>query len=100
METVSKLVDTDGNDAGWVFWCPGCEHAHRFTVPPWTFNGDLCKPTVQGSILVRYDGEDDGKPVHQRCHLFVTDGKLRFLEDCTHRLRGQTVPMKALDTDP
>lgn len=30
------------------------------------------------------------------CHSFVTDGKIRFLSDCTHDLADQTVPMEDL----
>ena len=29
----------------------------------------------------------------ERCHSFVTDGKIRFLGDSTHKLKGQTVPL-------
>ena len=25
------------------------------------------------------------------CHSFVTDGRIQFLGDCTHKLAGQTV---------
>jgi hypothetical protein len=28
-----------------------------------------------------------------RCHSFVTDGKIEFLNDSTHKLAGQTVPL-------
>lgn len=50
----------------------------------WTWNGDKEKPTVRASILVR--GQF-------RCHSFVTDGKIQFLGDCTHELKGQTVDL-------
>jgi hypothetical protein len=32
-----------------------------------------------------------GQPVV--CHSFVTDGRIQFLEDCTHELAGQTVDL-------
>jgi hypothetical protein len=31
-----------------------------------------------------------------RCHIFVRDGKIQFLNDCTHELAGKTVPMEPL----
>lgn len=37
----------------------------------------------------------DKQPPHV-CHSFVTDGKIRFLSDCTHDLADQTVPMEDL----
>lgn len=27
------------------------------------------------------------------CHSFVTDGKIQFLNDCFHSLKGQTVDL-------
>lgn len=28
------------------------------------------------------------------CHSFVTDGNIQFLDDCTHELKGKTVPLE------
>ena len=87
----------------WVFECPACGDLHSCKTPVWTFNGDLEKPTVSPSILVRGTvpiTEDEHRrimsgekiePKPRICHSFVTDGKIQFLEDCTHTLKGQTV---------
>jgi hypothetical protein len=32
-----------------------------------------------------------------RCHLFIRSGQLQFLGDCTHELKGITVPMEDVD---
>lgn len=61
---------------------------YQFLVPLWSFNGDLEKPTIEPSILVR--GVRDGKDY--RCHSFVKDGQWQFLGDCTHELANRTVP--------
>lgn len=55
----------------------------------WSWNGDVDKPTLKPSIL-----SDDGT---NRCHTFVNDGRVQFLEDCTHELKGQTADL--LDVD-
>ena len=73
----------------YIFWCPGCECHHFYHVgcdtgPNWQFNGDMDAPSFTPSLLVR--GEE-------RCHLYLTDGRLRFLSDCTHDLAGETVPL-------
>ncbi len=78
-----------------VFFCPGCECGHYVRVqgpgPTWEFNGDIEKPTVTPSILVTWDeGEARVKKI---CHSFVVLGKIRFLDDCTHKLRSQTVDL-------
>lgn len=72
----------------WMFWCPGCECGHGFNAR-WTFNGDLTKPTIKPSLLSTF-----GKSSSARCHLFMEDGKLRFLKDCTHDLAGKTISME------
>jgi hypothetical protein len=33
-------------------------------------------------------------PAMPRCHLFITDGKIEYLADCTHELAGKTVEME------
>lgn len=82
--------------------------------PVWTWNGSVEAPTVTPSVCVsgtefteqgKKDyamwvaagcpkdglGEIDSRPVC--CHSFITDGKIIFLGDCTHALKGQTVPL-------
>jgi len=77
------------------FLCPGCHerdndgsHLHGWHTfnDTWTYNGDGENPTVSPSILLtRHDGHV--------CHSFITDGKIRFLDDCTHSLAGKTVEL-------
>lgn len=84
---------------GVTFECPGCGMLHQARIagpsvehPCWTFNGDLEKPTLSPSLLVRW--EYDRAP--QVCHSFVKDGQIQFLSDCTHDKAGQTVPLPPL----
>jgi hypothetical protein len=71
------------------FQCPGCGYAHWVRVkcprPCWTWNGDVERPTISPSLLVNGHSSD------HRCHSFITDGKIQFLDDCWHELKGQTV---------
>ena len=78
-----------------IFWCPGCLCGHGWTAS-WTFNGDLVKPTISPSLLVTGGGVGGAKPFEGtgRCHSFVRDGQIQFLDDCTHALRGQTVALE------
>jgi len=69
------------------FWCPGCKNAHAFTVPPWSFNGDVENPTFHPSLLCNQHHPQS------RCHSVVTDGKIHFCPDCHHELAGKTVEM-------
>ncbi len=74
---------------GYTFYCPGCKGGHTVqTDAPdgWGFNGDLEKPTFTPSVKL-----SRGERV--RCHSFVTDGQIQFLNDCEHALAGSTVPL-------
>lgn len=83
-----------------VIFCPGCEQRHPIEIecPPgnpvgsgWTWNGSFEKPTFHPSLLCNKDHPSS------RCHSFITDGKIRFLEDCWHKLKGQTVELPELE---
>jgi hypothetical protein len=76
--------------------CPACKIEHGFDTT-WSFNGDYDKPTINPSILVTmpyfYDVDN------YRCHSFVRDGNIEFLNDCTHELAGQTVELLDFEED-
>jgi len=90
-----------------TFGCPGCSCLHTIS-KAWSFNGDVDRPTFSPSILVRTGHYADGHkgdcwcaynekhPTKFKCticHSFITDGKIQFLNDCTHELKGQTVDL-------
>lgn len=97
-----KLRSLEGGRV--MFWCPGCDGAHQVRVgegsgPRWGYNDNPDSPTFTPSINVTYNGPDagiDGAPPAV-CHSFVTDGRIQFLNDCTHSLAGQTVELPDFD---
>jgi hypothetical protein len=98
-----------------LFWCPGCGTHHQCTVggvsAVWQWNESLERPTLSPSVLVRtghywpahkgdcwcdYNRNHPDAPAPFECtvcHSFVTDGRIQFLGDCTHKLAGQTVDL-------
>lgn len=99
-------------DHRFAFWCPGCNEVHCIN-DTWTFNNNFEKPTFSPSILMTsghyvpgwkgpqcwctYNKEHADKPSPfqcRRCHSFVKDGQIQFLNDCTHSLAGKTVPLQ------
>ena len=91
-----------------IFYCPACESNHVVNIegidsmyPQWVFNGDVNKPTISPSVLVRWtepsdkeeEFEDRTKDINKVCHFFIRNGKIEFCGDCTHKLSGQTVDM-------
>lgn len=81
---MEKLRKANGlhNDVQYLFYCTGCETVHGFN-STWKFNENMESPTVTPSLLTRGNNEI--------CHLYITDGKLVYLSDCTHKLKGQTI---------
>lgn len=88
---MAKVLKIEGEDGAYMIFCPGCKTGHKFD-KRWTFNGDMEKPTFRASMLVKWTRTVDGV-VDFVCHSFVTDGKIEFLDDCTHKLKGQTVDL-------
>lgn len=69
----------------YVFMCPGCKTRHYFD-QSWTFNGNFDKPTISPSLLTGFNNFKDS-----RCHSFIKDGQIQFLNDSHHILKGKTV---------
>lgn len=90
---------------GFTFWCPGCDERHQINTSPgslWEFNGDLEKPTFSPSYLTWNRPNLNASPEHDptgkyrngsRCHSFIKEGKIEYLDDCTHEYAGKTVDM-------
>jgi len=82
----------------YVFHCEGCGYSHPFEVDApngtgWAWNGSLDKPTFTPSLLVWGNREE------ARCHSFVIDGKIQYLNDCFHHLKGQTLEIPDWDIE-
>lgn len=108
----ARNVLIDGRDSGMVaFKCPGCGYEHMIPVRPqnyptpvWGFNGDLDKPTFTRSINVKTGKFVDPNWIEPNepgtwstiCHSFVRDGKIQFLHDCTHALKGRELDLPNL----
>ncbi len=114
---MSKIIISESDERS--FHCPGCDELHTVNAG-WTFNGDIEKPTLSPSVLVRSGhyvsgrqstscwcphnaeqrakGEPESGFSCQICHSFVRDGQIEFLSDCTHALAGQTVDLPEIAT--
>lgn len=106
-----------------AFWCPGCKDWHSIKIKTdgegWVWTGGEDRPTFTPSVLTTsghfvsrhqqgdpcwctWNAEHPERPSRfgcQRCHMIVTDGQIRFLDDCSHALRNQTVPMPDCPAD-
>ena len=93
----SKMVKSDyGDMARFSFYCPACDEMHTFQTGKqqdngacWNITGTEDKPSFSPSLLM-YAG---AKVRATRCHLFVTDGKIHYCDDCPHEYAGKTIEM-------
>ena len=90
-----KVVEVDGQPGYYIFDCPGCKCSHFINTNPayggtWEFNKDMERPTVSPSLLINQGSVNPAQP---QCHIFINNGMIQFLGDCTHELAGTTVPM-------
>lgn len=88
-----KLKKIPGSETRWeyVFGCPACNEEHTIN-NTWEFDGNYELPTISPSILVEgYRGDKNteyGSPF--RCHSWITNGKIKFFEDCSHDTPKET----------
>lgn len=95
------LVKRDPHPAGhwpeYEFYCPGCRCDHGFKTdgdhPRWAFNGNMTLPTVTPSLLTKWSDSKGDKC----CHLFIQNGMIQYLGDCTHELAGRTIRMEKIE---
>ena len=124
---ISRFIDSNGNEGYYFHCpgCNSAHGVYikqvhpTYKVPIWKFNGNEDKPTFTPSVLLRYDSsspenaakadafykkhnrnptrEELPYDLHKVCHSFITDGRIRFLGDCTHHLKNQTVDLPPFD---
>jgi hypothetical protein len=68
-----------------VLTLPVIRSGTREGTPCWTWNGRTDKPTLRPSVLTQGH--------NFRCHSWINDGQVQFLDDCSHELRSTTVPL-------
>lgn len=91
-----KLKLIKGTHGQYAFYCPACKDIHCVWTDPrdgvhvWGWNKNKDKPTFTPSIKVL---SYTGQKVTGICHSFVKDGKIQYLEDCTHKMAGNTVEL-------
>ena len=86
-----------------VMYMPGYDNLIMIQVegsegPAWYWNGDVYKPTFSPSILSRLPLGGERRTI--RNHVFVRDGRIQFLNDCSHKLACLTIDLPKLKDWP
>ncbi|MCY1720156.1 DUF6527 family protein [Prolixibacteraceae bacterium Z1-6] len=78
----------------YLYFCKGCGYEHAFALRSdggnHGFNMDLNNPTVTPSLLQNFTPG-------RRCHSFIKNGRIQYLNDCWHSLKGQTIDLPDID---
>jgi hypothetical protein len=84
-------------------WCPGCNERHEIAIEGtnergarWNISWEDGKATVSPSVLVstnspRNAHEIDHPVTYAKCHYFIINGRIQYLNDCLHALAGKVV---------
>lgn len=98
------VVAEDIGNGEILYYCSGCEQHHAVTTKTknkngaqWGFNNNFTSPTFTPSVNIHIQYGEKDKP-DTRCHHFVREGKIQYLNDCTHKLKGTTVSLEELET--
>lgn len=73
-----------------VLTLPVITKGSRRDANAWTWNGSIEAPTLKPSVLTRNN--------EFRCHSWITEGKVQFLNDSEHDFAGKIVDL--LDIEP
>lgn len=111
MSKVKACVDNVNKkpNGNYYFRCPATgKQIEVSTQNAWTagqqvfgFNGDVNKPTFDKAIkvvdnkVVGINGALPANPVSVN-HFIIQDGNIRYLEDCTHHMKGRTMELPEL----
>ena len=66
--------------------------------PVWGWNGSKTTPTFSPSILTRIPWGAERREICN--HVFVRDGMIHYLSDCTHEFAGKAVELPRLEDWP
>lgn len=86
MGNTIKLWAKDSKYTLYAIFCPACKRIHCFSTEFHKIN--LEEVTVTPSLLM--NPFDVDSPL---CHSFITNNQIRFLGDCEHEFKNQTLDL-------
>ena len=95
------LIDEQGYKTA-LFYMPGLPMHVQINLtgphPVWGWNGDKQLPTFSPSILTRLPWGPERREIIN--HVFIRDGIISYLSDCTHEYAGQKMELPKLEDWP
>lgn len=95
-DRLMSFTDSEGQKV--MMFMPGYNDIVMIPVggPGWYWNGDKRQPTFSPSILTRTNRGE--KQI--RNHVFVRNGVIEYLRDCSHELAGEKILLPRLEDWP
>lgn len=91
------ILDNKGQKSA-MLYMPGLPCPVQINVtgphPVWGWNEDVYNPTFTPSILTRLPWGEERKEICN--HVFVRNGKIQYLGDCSHEYAGKTIDLPRL----
>lgn len=91
------ILESEGEKSAMMYMpgmpCPILIHVSG-SHPVWSWNGDVFAPTFSPSIFTRMPWGEEGKEI--RNHVFVKNGEIQYLSDCSHEYAGKTIDLPRL----
>lgn len=77
------------SDGRYGYYCPGCQALHVTPLGVSLLDFNVTAPSFNRSIKI-------GRGRDSTCHHNINKGKITFLDDCRHKMKGSTVELPAL----
>ena len=95
-----KIISTNNGIHTLQFLCPACKFKSGNPMPhniqwqkdnlnTWQFDENYENPSITPSIAITGYQIIDGIKINDVCHTWITKGKVKFFDNCTHELKGE-----------
>lgn len=96
------ILIEDSNGITALLYMPGLPVTAQINLsgehPVWGWNGSKDRPTFSPSILTRLRWGEDRREICN--HVFIRDGRISYLSDCTHEYAGKSMELPKLKDWP
>lgn len=103
LDTEDRMILIEENDIKTaLLYMPGLPMHVQINLagphPVWGWNGSKDKPTFSPSVLTRIPWGTERREIVN--HVFIRDGRISYLSDCSHEFAGRSMDLPRLEEWP
>jgi hypothetical protein len=83
----------------WIIACPVTGAIRIPRDGRWEFDGNYERPTFSPSVCEGLEWDESGEKGNWRNHVYIREGRIEYLSDCTHSMAGRTVTIAPLSPE-